>query len=85
MIPLFVVVRWHTGRRQWGVWLPLFLAWLLLLPLLLVLLPFFVIGCLVARMNPWRMISTGWQVVTGLRGTNLEVQHGERQFQLRMI
>jgi len=85
MIPLFVVIRWHTGRRQWGVWLPLFLAWLLLLPVLLVLLPFFVIGCLLARMNPWRLTVTGWELVTGLRGTNIELQHGERQFQVRMI
>lgn len=85
MIPLFAVIRWHTGRRQFGLWLPLFLAWLLLLPVLLVLLPFFAIGCLLARMNPLRMVSTGWQLVTGLRGTNIELQHGERQFQLRMI
>jgi len=85
MIPLFAVVRWHTGRRQLGMWLPLFLAWLLLLPLLLVLSPFFVIGCLLARMNPLRMTATCWQVVTGLRGTNIELQHGERHFQVRMI
>jgi uncharacterized integral membrane protein len=85
MIPLFAVIRWNTGRRQLGLWLPLFLAWLLLLPLLLVLLPFFVIGCLLARMNPWRLIVTGWQLVTGLRGANIELQHGEKMFQVRMI
>ena len=85
MIPLFVVIRWNTGRRQFGLWLPLFLAWLLLLPVLLVLLPFFVIGCLLARMNPWRLIKTGWQFVTGLTGTDIDIQQGEKQFQVRMV
>jgi hypothetical protein len=85
MIPLFAVIRWHTGRRQFGLWLPLFLAWLLLLPLLLVLLPFFVIGYLLARMNPWHLMKTGWQLVTGLTGMNIELQHGEKMFQVRMV
>ena len=85
MIPLFVVIRVHTGGRRFGLWVPLFLAWLLLLPLVLVLLPFVVIGCLLARMNPWRLLKTGWQLLTGLNGTNVEVQHGERQVQVRMF
>ena len=86
MIPLFVVIRLRTrGRRHFGLWLPLFLAWLLLLPLALVLLPFFVIGCLLARMNPWRTFVTGWQVLCGLTGTHLEVEHAERKFLLRII
>jgi len=85
MIPLFAVVRVHADGRRFGLWLPLFLAWLLLLPLLLVLLPFVVIGCLVARMNPLRLLKTVWQLLAGLSGTNVDVQYGERQVQVRMF
>lgn len=86
MIPLFVVVRYFTrSQRHFGLWLPLFVVWLLLLPLALLLLPLFAIGCLIARMNPWRVFKTGWQVLSGLAGTHAEVEYGQRRFLVRVI
>lgn len=86
MIPLFAILRLHTRRhRQFGLWLPLFLVWLLLLPLVLVLLPFFVIACLAVRMNPWRIFITAWQVITGLAGALVEIEHGKVRVVVRIM
>lgn len=86
MIPSFVVVRYFTrSKRHLGLWLPLFLVWLLLLPLALLLLPLFAIGCLIARMNPWRVFKTGWQFMSGLAGTHVEVEYERRKFLVRVI
>jgi len=79
MIPLFAVIRIRNARHRLGLWVPLFLLWLLLLPLLLVLLPFFVIACLIARMNPLRACVTGWQVLSGLPGTHIEIEKQRSQ------
>jgi len=76
MIPLTAVVRIRTARRhRFGIWLPLFLVWLLLLPVALLLLPIIFVVCLVCSVNPFRAISTAWQITAGLSGTHFEVEH----------
>jgi len=86
MIPLFVVMKFRTRRqRQFGLWLPLFLVWLLLLPLVLILLPFFVIGSLIVKMNPWRMLATCWQVMAGLKGTHIEIENKKHALWLHLV
>ena len=64
MIPFVAVVsvpdrRSHTFR----LWIPLFLVWLLVLPLGLLLLPAVFIGGLVCRVNPFRALSVVWQIL----------------------
>ena len=55
MIPLFAVIGFRTSRqRTFRLWLPLFLVWLLLLPVVLALFPFFLVGCLILDMNALR-------------------------------
>ena len=86
MIPLFAVIGWRTQRgRKLRLWLPLFLLWLLLLPLVLVLLPFAIIGCLLLSISPWRFIATGWNLLTGLRGMQLELDHIDHYLTLHVI
>lgn len=85
MIPLFAVIRIRTARHRFGLWLPLFLLWLLLLPLVLVLLPLFVIASLIARMNPLRVLLTGWRVLSGLAGTHIEIEKHQERVLLRII
>ena len=86
MIPLFVILRIHAhGHRKFGLWLPLFLVWLLLLPLAILLLAIFVIGCIIARMNPWRVFVAGWQLLTGLRGTHIEFEQEQNKVLLRIF
>ena len=75
MIPLIAVVGFRTNKRHgFRLWIPLFLIWLLLLPLVLVLLPLAFIILAVMKINPFRAFRTGWQILTGLRGTHIEVQ-----------
>lgn len=86
MIPLFAIVKLRRGNRHSRkLWFPLFLIWLLLLPLVLVLLPFAILACLLARINPLRSIAAGWQVLAGLRGTHIEVQHPGHYVLLRIF
>ena len=76
MIPFVAVVSLrnresHTFRR----WIPLFLMWLLLVPLGILLSPFIFIGFLVCRVNPFRGVAVLWQILTALADTKLEVEH----------
>jgi hypothetical protein len=78
MIPLFAVVRISTRKypsRGNGLrlWIPLFLIWLLLLPLVLVLSPLAILALLVLRVHPFRAFAVFWQTLTGLTGTHIEV------------
>ena len=61
----------HTFR----LWIPLFLMWLLLVPLGILLSPFIFIGFLVCRVNPFRGVAVLWQILTALADTKLEVEH----------
>jgi uncharacterized membrane protein SpoIIM required for sporulation len=74
MIPFVAVVsvpdrRSHTFRLS----IPLFLVWLLVLPLSLLLLPAVFIGGLVCQVNPLRALSVVWQILSALKDTNVEV------------
>jgi uncharacterized membrane protein len=86
MIPLFAVIGFRTQRNhRFRLWLPLFLAWLLLLPVVLLLLPLFCIACLAGRINPLRALSTAWQILTGLKGTHVEVEDNNSFVLVRII
>lgn len=61
-----------SGER-FGLWIPLFLIWLLVLPLVLVLLPLAALALLALRVNPFRAFAAFWQTLAGLTGTHIEV------------
>ena len=76
MIPFVAVVSLRNQQsRTFRLWIPLFLIWLLLLPLAILLSPFIFIACLVCRVNPWRPFALLWQILTALADTNVEVEH----------
>jgi uncharacterized integral membrane protein len=86
MIPLFAVIGFRTShQRTFRLWLPLFLIWLLLLPLVLVLFPFFLVGCLILDLNAFKAIAAGWSLMTGLRGTHVEVEDPKNYILLRLV
>jgi hypothetical protein len=86
MIPLIAVIGFRTSRRRiFRLWLPLFLIWLLLLPLVLVLFPFFLVGCLILDLNAIKAIAACWNVITGLHGTQVEVNDPKNYILLRII
>lgn len=72
-----VALRTRPAGRRWWIPLPLFLLWLVLLPLAVVCLPALVIVSLVLEINPWRAMTISWQLLAGLR--NLRVQVEERE------
>lgn len=86
MIPFLAILKIRNWRRRnLRLWVPLFLVWLALLPVVLLLLPLFVIGCLIAAMNPFRALPVFWQVVTGLRGMHFEFDNRGSQILVRII
>ena len=52
---------------------PLWLAWILLLPLVILAVPVLLLVCLVWLIDPWRVISVFWGILRGLKGTEVEV------------
>ena len=76
MIPFVAVVSLRNQEsRTFRLWIPLFLIWLLLLPLAVLLSPFVFIACLVCRVNPFRGVAVIWQILTAITDTNIEVEH----------
>ena len=76
MIPFVAVVSLRNQEsRTFRFWIPLFLIWLLLLPLAVLLSPFVFIACLFCRVNPFRGVAVVWLILNALADTNIEVEH----------
>ena len=86
MIPMIAIVAIRTkprpSRRFW-IPLPLFLMWLLLLPLILILLPFVFITCWVIGVDPLRALSASWELLCGVRNSHIEVDHRQASLLIR--
>jgi uncharacterized membrane protein len=75
MIPFVAVVSLRSQEsRTFRFWIPLFLVWLLLLPLAVVLSPFIFIACLACRVNPFRGIAVLWQILNALTETQFDFE-----------
>ena len=76
MIPLFAVIQFHQPSWFWRqrIWFPLFLVWMLLLPVLILISPVFLLVCLVAWVNPVRAGRTFIEILSALKGTQVEVK-----------
>ena len=75
MIPFVAVVSLRNQQsRTFRLWIPLFLIWLLLLPLAILLSPFIFIACLFCRVNPLRGVAVIWEILTALADTDVEVE-----------
>jgi hypothetical protein len=69
MIPMLAVLRVEgPERRRVRLWLPLFLLWLLALPVLIV-----AVILIAYRRNPLRLFAAYWQLLSAIPGTHLEV------------
>jgi hypothetical protein len=63
---------------------PLFLVWLVLLPVVLVLFPVVALGCLFVHLNAVRLYGTAWGIVSSLRKTLVEVDTPEVRVCVRL-
>ena len=80
MIPLTAVIDIRNKRgRGFHIWsMPLFLVWILLLPVALLLLPLFIVICALGQVNPLRALSVFWRILASLKGTHVEVEDSDR-------
>jgi predicted permease len=76
--PCLMHVRIHNEEHNFGLWLPLFLAWLILAALLLAILPILLILLIVALPFGWGefMLLLGprfYNILCALRGLKVEI------------
>jgi hypothetical protein len=75
MIPVAAEISIRNHRqRDLEFKIPLVLLWILLSPLAVVLLPLFLIACLVGDISPYRAIAALWGILSGLTGTEVRVE-----------
>ena len=87
MIPMagVIALRTHPQGRTWWIPLPLFLLWLILLPvLILVVVAIFVVS-LIVNVNPWRALSSSWQLLAGLRGLRVQVEEKQTSVFINLV
>ena len=78
MMPQVVNVRVRTeSRRTIRLWIPLLPVLLLLSPLVVLFLVVLVIASLATRVNPARVLWTGWRLLWSLGGTSIEIEQGK--------
>ena len=77
--------RFHRPRARLRLWVPLFLVWLLLLPLVLLLFPAMIVVSVAFRINPWRALTAFWGLFTGITGTNIELNDRKAAVRIRII
>lgn len=76
MIPFVAVVSLQNREsRTFRLWIPLFLIWLLLVPVAILVTPFIFFGCLFCRVNPLRGVAVFWQILIALADTKVDVEH----------
>lgn len=88
MIPMVAAVAVRPSRRsRRRIWipLPLFLVWLLLLPLTPLLLPLFVIACRAHRIDGLQALGALWGLLSGLGRTRIDVDHPDASIHIRML
>lgn len=69
--------RKESAQARYSVGVPFILLLFLLSPLV-VLTPIAFVACLVARIDPFEAARLIWNVLTALRGTNVEVAKRDR-------
>jgi hypothetical protein len=85
MISMFhVVVHRKRSGGQFIFGAPMFAMWLVLAPLGLVLLPFFLLACLICGINPLTPISAFCLLLAAVKGTQVEFEDDSHGFEFRV-
>jgi hypothetical protein len=87
MPPLLAIVdiERKSDGRMYHVWLPLFLIWLLLLPVVAVALPFIVVGCLIMSIPVFATLGGLLAVLNALNGTHVDIDQSRRHIAIRLV
>jgi hypothetical protein len=87
MIPMagILALRTHPQGRVWWIPLPLFLLWLILLPALILVVPAIFVVSEITGIDPFRALSTSWQLLAGLRGLHVQVEEKHTAVMIKLI
>lgn len=88
--PCLMHVRIHNEEHHFGLWLPLFLAWLILAALLLAILPILLILLIVALPFGWGefMLLLGprfYNILCALRGLKVEIDRTNEKVEVLFV
>jgi hypothetical protein len=88
--PCLMHVRIHNEEHNFGLWLPLFLAWLILAALLLAILPILLILLIVALPFGWGefMLLLGprfYNILCALRGLKVEIDRTSEKVEVLFV
>jgi hypothetical protein len=88
--PCLMHVRIHNEEHHFGLWLPLFLAWLILAALLLAILPILLILLIVALPFGWGefMLLLGprfYNILCALRGLKVEIDRTSEKVEVLFV
>lgn len=82
MIPFVARISVRRGSRDFRLWIPLAIVWLLLLPAMLLLVPLVLISCLIARVDPLDALGFFWAILCGIQGSEFEVESAGRSISI---
>jgi len=86
MIPRRLVIKVVSPpHRRFHLYSPLWLIWLVLLPLALVLVPIGGLWCIARRVNPWRVSCAVLHLVGSINGTHVEIEHPQGSFLMSIV
>jgi len=85
MIPVLAAIHVRHARGVVRLWAPLFLLWIVLIPIMLVLAFPVALVCLVVGVNPIRAGAAIGGVLFALNGTRVEVESPGASVLIRII
>jgi len=86
MIPLWMSIAVCSEERQFvRLWLPLFLLWILLLPIAVLTLPVLAILWLIYGRSALAKPLALWQIFASMRGTLVDIDHPDGSVFIRIV
>ncbi len=85
MIPMLAAIHVRHARGAIRLWAPLFLLWIVLIPIVLVLALPVAVVCLVTGVNPIRAAAAIGGVLFALAGTRVEVESPGAAVLIRIV
>ena len=88
--PCLLHIRVHNDEHNFGIWLPLFLAWLILAALVLAFLPIFLILLIIAFFDGWGefVLLIGprlYNILCALKGLKVDVDKPSEKVEILFV
>jgi hypothetical protein len=86
MTPNFAVIHIHNAHwRGLNLWVPLFLLWIPLLLLSPLILLVVLAGCIAGRLGFFHAVKVFWDILCGLKGTDVRVTADGNNILVRIL